>query len=72
MVYQEQRGDFLVADICIYELGEKYDVVISLFYVMSYQTGNQDIMVAQKLLMKFIICGIFSTRTGVLFMGSGI
>lgn len=38
--------DFSVADIRSYEPKEKYDAVISLFHVMSYQNSNQDIMAA--------------------------
>lgn len=38
--------DFSVADIRAYEPSEKYDAVISLFHVMSYQNGNQDILAA--------------------------
>lgn len=38
--------DFSVADIRKYEPQMKYDAVISLFHVMSYQNSNQDIMAA--------------------------
>lgn len=38
--------DFSVADIRTYEPGEKYDAVISLFHVMSYQNSNEDILSA--------------------------
>lgn len=38
--------NFSVADIRTYEPGEKYDAVISLFHVMSYQNGNDDILAA--------------------------
>ncbi len=38
--------DFSVADIRSYEPREKYDAVISLFHVMSYQNSNQDILAA--------------------------
>lgn len=37
---------FLLADIQKFEPQEKYDAVISLFHVMSYQNTNQDIMSA--------------------------
>lgn len=37
---------FSVADIRNYELKRKYDAVISLFHVMSYQNSNQDILAA--------------------------
>lgn len=36
--------NFLVADIRYYEPQEKYDAVISLFHVMSYQNSNQDLL----------------------------
>lgn len=36
--------DFSVADIRKYEPEERYDAVISLFHVMSYQNRNEDIM----------------------------
>lgn len=38
--------DFSVADIRTYESREKYDAVISLFHVMSYQNSNEDILSA--------------------------
>lgn len=38
--------DFSVADIRVYEPKARYDAVISLFHVMSYQSGNQDILSA--------------------------
>lgn len=38
--------DFSVADIRTYEPSEKYDAVISLFHVMSYQNSNRDILSA--------------------------
>lgn len=38
--------DFLVADIRTYEPSKKYDAVISMFHVMSYQNNNQDILAA--------------------------
>lgn len=39
-----ENGNFLVADIRAYEAKEKYDAVISLFHVMSYQNSNDDIV----------------------------
>lgn len=36
--------DFSVADIRTYEPEDKYDTVISLFHVMSYQNSNEDIL----------------------------
>lgn len=38
--------DFQVADVRTYESNEKYDAVISLFHVMSYQNSNRDILSA--------------------------
>lgn len=38
--------DFSVADIRVYEPTRKYDAVISLFHVMSYQNSNEDILSA--------------------------
>lgn len=38
--------DFSVADIREFEPVKKYDAVISLFHVMSYQNGNKDILFA--------------------------
>lgn len=38
--------DFSVADIRVYEPKVRYDAVISLFHVMSYQNGNEDILAA--------------------------
>lgn len=38
--------DFSVADIRTYEPAKKYDAVISLFHVMSYQNSNNDILAA--------------------------
>lgn len=38
--------DFSVADIRAYEPTKKYDAVISLFHVMSYQNSNEDILSA--------------------------
>lgn len=46
---REQKDiSFSVADIRNYEPEEKYDAVISLFHVMSYQVGNHDILNAFK------------------------
>ncbi|WP_301092803.1 class I SAM-dependent DNA methyltransferase [Thomasclavelia cocleata] len=38
--------DFTVADICRYVPKQKFDAVISLFHVMSYQNSNDDILAA--------------------------
>lgn len=45
---KNERGglNFAVADIRTYTPSEKYDAVISLFHVISYQNKNQDIMAA--------------------------
>ncbi len=42
----KNKIDFSVADIRTYEPSKKYDAVISLFHVMSYQNSNDDIMAA--------------------------
>ena len=42
----EPQIDFYVADIRTYEPARKYDAVISLFHVMSYQNSNEDILAA--------------------------
>ncbi len=38
--------DFSVADIRFYQPEKQYDAIVSLFHVMSYQNGNQDILAA--------------------------
>lgn len=38
--------DFSVSDIRSFEASEKYDAVVSLFHVMSYQNKNEDILAA--------------------------
>lgn len=43
---EEKKIDFSVADIRKFEPKKKYDVVISLFHVMSYQNSNEDIRAA--------------------------
>lgn len=43
---EKAKIDFSVADIRTYEPEEKYDAVISLFHVMSYQNSNEDILSA--------------------------
>ena len=46
-----QRGlelEFFVGDVRSLRLGQKYDAVLSLFHVMSYQTTNSDIVAAAK------------------------
>ena len=40
---EEKKIDFSVADIRKFEPEKKYDAVISLFHVMSYQNSNEDI-----------------------------
>ena len=42
----EKQIDFSVADIRAYDSPKKYDAVISLFHVMSYQNSNDDILAA--------------------------
>lgn len=46
--------DFSIADIRNFESQAKYDAVISLFHVMSYQTKNQDIISAFRSARKAI------------------
>ncbi|MCX4353393.1 MAG: class I SAM-dependent methyltransferase [Lachnospiraceae bacterium] len=48
---------FSVADIRTYEPQEKYDAVISLFHVMSYQNSNEDIMAAFQSARKALKAG---------------
>ncbi len=43
---EKLKIDFSVADVRDYEPTEKYDAVISLFHVMSYQNDNEDILAA--------------------------
>ena len=43
---KESSVEFEVADIRDYKTGEKYDAVISLFHVMSYQNTNEDVVAA--------------------------
>lgn len=49
--------DFSVADIRTYEPKDKYDAVISLFHVMSYQNSNEDILGAFRSARKALDCG---------------
>lgn len=51
------NGDFSVADIRTYEPKEAYDAVISLFHVMSYQNGNDDVLAAFQSARKALIVG---------------
>lgn len=46
--------EFEVADIRTYETEKKYDAVISLFHVMSYQNSNEDILNAFKSARKLL------------------
>lgn len=51
---------FSVADIRTYNPAERFDAVISLFHVMSYQTGNEDILQAFRAARKALdIGGVF-------------
>lgn len=43
---EEKKIDFSVGDIRTFESVKKYDAVISLFHVMSYQNTNEDILSA--------------------------
>lgn len=58
---------FEVADIRVYEPQSKYDVVISLFHVMSYQNENKDVLKAFGTASKALNAGglfIFDTWYG--------
>lgn len=58
---------FEVADIRSYEPKEKYDAVISLFHVMSYQNKNEDVLNVFKVASKALDVGslfIFDTWYG--------
>ncbi len=50
---------FSIADIQKFEYDKKFDAVISLFHVMSYQNTNQDIMAAFKSARKLLERGVF-------------
>ena len=54
---QELEIDYGVSDIRTYEPIEKYDAVISLFHVMSYQNSNEDILNALKSARKALDVG---------------
>lgn len=43
---EQKKINFFVADIRKFESEKKYDAVISLFHVMSYQNSNEDIVAA--------------------------
>lgn len=49
--------DFKVADVRSYESSQKYDAVISLFHVMSYQNSNADILSAFRSARKVLGAG---------------
>lgn len=51
--------DFYVSDIRTYEPQDKYDAVVSLFHVMSYQNGNEDILAAFRSARKALKKGVF-------------
>jgi len=51
------RLEFLRGDVRTVELGRKFDVVISLFHVMSYQTQNDDILAAFRTAEKHLVPG---------------
>ncbi|EOS27439.1 hypothetical protein C804_04115 [Lachnospiraceae bacterium A4] len=46
---------FCVADVRIYDLHIKYDAVISLFHVMSYQVSNEDILAVFHLALVYYL-----------------
>lgn len=62
--------NFEVADIRTYRASEKYDAIISLFHVMSYQNSNDDIMEAFRSARKVLdIGGVFLFNV---WYGSGV
>lgn len=52
--------DFSVADIRQYRSSEKYDAVISLFHVMSYQNTNEDILASFQSARSLLGRGMFA------------
>ena len=50
--------NFRVADVRNYESEHKYDVVLSLFHVASYQTSNLDIIKYFNTANKNLVCGV--------------
>jgi SAM-dependent methyltransferase len=42
--FSSERVKFLVGDIAAYKLDEKFDVVVSLFHVISYLNSNEDLV----------------------------
>jgi SAM-dependent methyltransferase len=48
LIRKSSKLSFSQADIRDYRSDEKYDVVISIFHVMSYQTMNEDLLAAFK------------------------
>jgi len=45
---------FSKGDICTIDLGQQFDLVVSLFHVMSYQTANNDLELAFKSAVKHL------------------
>jgi len=54
------RLEFFRGDVRTVDLGRKFDVVVSLFHVMSYQTQNDDILAAFRTAARHLVTdGIF-------------
>ena len=45
-LHPDLRLSFVHGDVCDVRLGRKFDVVISIFHVMSYQTSNAELQIA--------------------------
>lgn len=56
-IFMNKKINFQVSDIRTYEPQYKYDAVISLFHVMSYQNSNEDILKALKTARKALNAG---------------
>ncbi len=54
MTQENVEGEFIHGDLCSVDLGRKFDVVISMFAVMSYQIKNSDIAAACKTAWKHL------------------
>jgi SAM-dependent methyltransferase len=55
-----QQLNFLHGDICTFRMDKKFNVAISLFHVMSYQTTNEDFYSALKTAKSHLVpSGIF-------------
>jgi SAM-dependent methyltransferase len=52
-----QPPKFIQGDVRSLRLGERFDVVVSLFHVMSYQTTNEDLLAALRTLREHVVPG---------------